>query len=129
MKPSIEADEKVVLECPVTFRLKYPLDMTPIRRTAYLTNNRLIIERGEEFIYIPFEWMMGLNMTKVSHEGHVIEIGHEKKVRFSVLSKGSSAVHNRKTEKLFMWLHRLCIRHPASPDILKEIYSSRKEFG
>ena len=129
MKPSIEPDEKVLLECPITLRLQYPLDMTPIKKTAYLTNNRLIIEKGEDFFYFPFDWMVGLGLSKSADSGDFIELGHDKKLRFSVFSTGTVEERNQKTEKLFGWIHHLCTRPLKSSEVLKEISASRKHFA
>jgi len=124
----MEPGEELLLQVPIAHKLRNPLEMTPTRRTAYLTDSRLIIEKEGDYLYIPFEWMVGLNLVGLHNTEKAIKLEHGRKIRFSVHTKEALHERNRKTEKLYNWLHDLCNRPDKASSVIKEIKAARKFF-
>lgn len=127
-KPSIWPSEEVLLAFPVTYRLRYPMDITPRKKAAYLTDKRLILEADDEYHYIPYEWLTGLRIGGWNPSNKYVEFVHGKKIRFSTHYGESHPAENKKTQKLYYWLRDLHRNVRPKNKVLADIKSQRKKF-
>lgn len=128
MTPLMQPGEEVVMAFPVTFRPRYPIEMTPQMRVAYLTSRRLLIEEGGDYLSIPFEWMLGLDLIDKGGSKKYIEMEHERKIRFSVMSKELSGIHDENTERLYIWLRQLFLGEKPASRVIEEIKKGKTDF-
>jgi hypothetical protein len=126
--PSILPSEEVLLAFPVTYRLRYPLNITPRKRAAYLTDKRLILEDAGDFHYMPYEWLAGLRIGGWNHSHKYVEFVHDKKIRFSTHYGESHPLENKKTQKIYYWLRELHDNAKPRGRVLADIKANRKKF-
>lgn len=127
-KPSILQSEEILLAFPVTYRLRYPMDITPQKRAAYLTDKRLILESHGEFHYLPYEWLTGLRIGGWNHSRKYVEFVHGKKIRFSTHYGESHHAENKKTQRIYRWLLDLHDNAKPRGRVLADIKANRKKF-
>jgi hypothetical protein len=127
-KPSILPSEEVLLAFPVTYRLRYPLDITPQKRAAYLTDKRLILESQGVFHYLPYEWLAGLRIGGWNHSTKYVEFVHGEKIRFSTHYGESHPAENKKTQRIYYWLRELHDNTKPRGRVLADIKAHRKKF-
>ena len=127
-KPSVWPTEEVLLAFPVTYRLRYPMDMTPRKKAAYLTDKRLILEAEGDYHYIPYEWLMGLRIGGWNHSNKYVEFIHGKKIRFSTHYGESHPAENKKTQRLYYWLRDLHLNSRPKNKVIADIKAHKKKF-
>ncbi len=128
LMPSLDPEEEILIHCPVAYKLRSPLGITPVEKACYLTESRLIIEKECDYAYIPYAYLTGLNLVGSHDAEKVIKLEHGKKIRFAVHGKESLHIRNQKTEKLYNWLHDLCNSPDKKSSVLRDIKAARRQF-
>ncbi|MDD5111716.1 MAG: hypothetical protein PHG85_04175 [Candidatus Altiarchaeota archaeon] len=122
MAPVLGYGEDLLL----TFTVAYnPGFLKPNKRTAYLTNSRLILQ-AKPYVSIPFSSITGLKLSDWGDKVKMIEMYYGQKAKFYVVHAGRS--NNEKTGLLFGWLREAQGKPEMPKGVVYEVKHASNDF-